>query len=347
MERVKVLIVDDSAFTREVIGAVLSQDREIEIVGEASNGKEAIEKISEFKPDIVTMDINMPVMDGLEAIEQIMAFSAVPILVVTSSQDADIAFKAISKGALEVMPKPEFDNFNNLGFTSKVKLLSKVKVISHIGGRHRRREPVESDYSPQEPLPSSSPIIAIAASTGGPRALSTLLSGLPASFPIPIVIAQHMSDDFISGLVKWLDEISRLTVVMPEGGEKLEPGVVYISPSEKHMRVSSRMRIVFSERQLTDIYFPSCNILLSSVAEFSGASSIGVILTGMGNDGVEGLKKIKKMGGYTLAQDEKSSVVFGMPKMAIEALCIDKVLPIDEISHEIMTIIKYKLSVNV
>ena len=337
MRRVRVLVVDDSSFAREVITGLLSDDVEISVIGEAANGKEALERVKDLKPDLVTMDITMPVMDGLEAIEKIMAFHAVPILVVTSSQDATIAFKAISKGALEVVAKPDIDD-NAQGLCRKVKLLSQVKVISHIGGRYSGAN--ETPPKPRGKSKEPSGVVAIASSTGGPKALSVLLSALPADFPLPVLIAQHMCDGFISGMVRWLNDSCKLEVKTGESGERIVPGTVYLSPSESHMVVTRERRIAMKARGPNTIYSPSCNALLSSVADAYGTGSIGVILTGMGDDGVLGMKRIKGAGGMTLAQDEKTCVVFGMPKVAIESGCIDRIVPIHEMSAEILNLVK-------
>lgn len=337
MKPVKVLVVDDSAFARAFIIDLLSTDSGIQVIGEAADGLEAVKKIPVLKPDIVTMDIQMPVMDGLEAIEQIMSSHAVPILVVTEKSDADTAYKAISKGALEVIPKPDTDSGDSYELISKIRLLSKVKVISHIKGHSGK--PAISDLNTSEHKKSDSDkIVAIASSTGGPKALSVLLSALPEKFPWPIVIAQHIANNFVSGMAEWLDKVVKLKVKLGEQGERIIGGTVYISPSEKHMKIDHTKKIRFKERDPKDIYFPSCNILLSSVANVYKSSSIGVILTGMGNDGIIGMEDIKRAKGITIAQDENSSVVFGMAKVAIENGCIDKVLPLNKIAGEIISL---------
>ncbi|MHB8828112.1 MAG: chemotaxis-specific protein-glutamate methyltransferase CheB [Syntrophales bacterium] len=338
MGQIRVLVADDSELARELIAAILSTDNEIAVVGEAKNGKEAVEKARELKPDIITMDIEMPVMNGLEAIEQIMATNARPILVVTTRGDANTAYVAISKGALDLVVKPDVNLAEAREFIQKIKLLSKIKVITHIGGKHVLRE------RPVEKLPVftgviSDRVIAIVSSTGGPEALSIILSALPETFPCPLVIAQHNSDGFIPGLVEWLKRVSKVKVKVAEEGETIVPGTAYVSPSEKHMEINIMKRVVFVERHPTDLYRPSCDRLLSSVALAYKAKGIGIILTGMGSDGVRGMKQIKDWGGTTIAQDEKTSIVFGMPKVAIESGCIDKILPLDEISREIISLV--------
>ena len=338
MVQIRVLVVDDSDLARELITAILSTDNEIAIVGEAKNGKEAVEKGRELKPDIITMDIEMPVMNGLEAIEQIMATNARPILVVTTRGDANTAYAAISKGALDLVVKPDVNLAEAQEFIQKIKLLSKIKVITHIGGKHVLRE------RSVEKLPvfagvTSDRVVAIASSTGGPEALSIILSALPETFPCPLVIAQHNSDGFIPGLVEWLKRVSKVKVKVAEEGETIVPGTAYVSPSERHMEISILKKVVFVERHPTDLYRPSCDRLLSSVALAYKAKGIGIILTGMGSDGVGGMKQIWEWGGTTIAQDEKTCIVFGMPKVAIESGCIGKILPLDEISREIISLV--------
>ncbi len=337
MDPIRVLVVDDSVFIRDVIASILSTDDDIKVIGEAANGREAVEKVLTLKPDLVTMDIDMPVMSGLEAIEEIMARQPVPILVITSHTDSKTAYSAISNGALEVVEKPEIDSDKTEKFIKNIKLLSKVKVISHIrGSSHRSR--IDNDKKSE----TGKKIIAIASSTGGPRALSTILSNLPENLNIPIVVAQHITDDFVPGMVQWLNEASRLEVRLGKVGEMLKAGKVYISPSENHMEINSQKAIAFVERAQNDIYFPSCDLLLSSVANVYGAGSVGIILTGMGSDGVLGIRKIRDAGGITIAQDEETSVVFGMPKVAIKNGCIDKVLPINDVSGEITHLTRTK-----
>lgn len=335
MSPIRTLVVDDSILAREMIAAILSTDDLIRVIGEAGNGREAVQKVVICKPDVVIMDINMPVMNGFEAIEEIMARQPVPILVVSSADDAKTAYRAISLGALEIMSKSEISVEEPAHLVSKVKNLSMVKVISHIRGVGKGREAGEC------PRPASAGlrrpgIIAIAASTGGPKALSVIIPALPADFPCPIVIAQHIAKDFATGMADWLHKICRLPVKVAEERELISPGVVYLSPAEKHLTLGRDNRVILRAPRPTDIYHPSCDALLSSVAAVYRSKAIGIILTGMGNDGVEGMKSIKAAQGVTIAQDRASSVVFGMPGAAIEGNCIDKVLPLDEIAGEII-----------
>ena len=334
MKEIRVLVVDDSTVARELIMDILSTEKEIKVVGEAANGMEATQKVRDLKPDIVTIDIEVPVMNGIDSIEEIMAANAVPILAVTSRGDTKTAYDAISRGALDLAVKPDISRKGAREFVDKIKLLSKIKVNTRIGRRAMREIKLVGKLSFEGGEVDR--IVAIAASTGGPEALSIILSSLPAGFPCPVVIAQHISDGFVAGMAEWLQKLSKLSVKSPAEGEPLLPGTVYIAPSEKHMEIAGSKTITLAERQENDIYHPSCDRLLSSAARAFGSRSIGVILTGMGRDGAWGMEKIKKAGGTTIAQDEKTSIVFGMPKIAIETGCIDKVLPIEEISGEIV-----------
>ncbi len=351
MSRIRVLVVDDSRLTRDVIRSILTYDSEIEVIGEAGNGRDAVRKVLELGPDVVTMDVEMPVMNGLEAIKEIMAARAVPILVISSLGDARTAYNAISNGALEVLPKTDVDLENPHELISKIKLLSRVKVISHI-----KRMSVASDKDvakPSESRPAQAAafvpqgtgsrrfrIVAIASSTGGPKALAVLLADLPAGFPVPMVVAQHISDGFVAGMVDWLSTLCKLKIKVAEDGDPVLPGTVYVSPSSRHMKIMKGERVKLVDRKPEDIYRPSCDMLLSSVADAYGARSIGVILTGMGDDGVEGMGRIKQAGGLTIAQDEKSSAIFGMPRVAIEKGYADKVLPLERICSTIMNHVK-------
>ncbi|MCP4346908.1 MAG: chemotaxis-specific protein-glutamate methyltransferase CheB [Desulfobacterales bacterium] len=336
MKHIKVLVVDDSALIREHLSDILADDDEIRVIGKAGNGKEAVEMVHELKPDLVTMDIKMPVMNGLEAIENIMAYNALPIIVVTGANDANMAFSAISMGALDVINKADINPEETGKFVSKVKVLSKVKVITHIRGRHGIKAPGHQKLKNREH--GFKKVIAIASSTGGPRALSILLSELPPDFPCPVLIAQHIANGFVPGLKDWLNDICKINVQLGANDESIRGGTVYISPSDKHMKINNTGKIVLSQGQKQDIYVPSCNILLSSAADIYGVNCVGVILSGMGDDGVNGIRKIIEAGGITIAQDEKSSAIYGMPKVAIEKGYINRIISLDKIADELIQI---------
>ncbi len=342
MSRVRVLIADDSQLARAVLRDFLEAEPDMEVVGEACNGLEAVELTRTLKPNIVTMDLEMPVMGGLEAIETIMCSKAVPILVVSARADARNALAALGNGALEVLGKPDCTPAAAAEFVAKVRLLAGVTVVT----RRRRASkadttamapPVTTTLSNLASTPSTGPrkypkVFAIASSTGGPQALVRILTGLPSGFACPVLIAQHISDGFAQGMVDWLGGLCRLPVRLATEGEKLEAGVIYISPSERHFSVTPSGHIALLARGPSDVFRPSCDVLLRAVAQVFGRQAIGIILTGMSSDGAKGIAHIREMGGVTLAQDEATSVVFGMNRVAIEAGDVQQILPLHDIA---------------
>jgi two-component system chemotaxis response regulator CheB len=328
--KIRLLIVDDSAFMREAIKALLESDPQITVVGEAANGREAVAAVLELRPDIVTMDVEMPVMGGLEAIGEIMARRAVPILVITTLSDAQTAFQAIARGALDLMLKSDLRELDGLTFCRKIQLLASIKVITHMRGNGSHHQlPAAGSTTPLHLNPCQ--VFAVAASTGGPAALAFILARLPADFPVPILIAQHIAAGFAPGMVAWLNGLCPLKVKLACAGDRPAPATVLIAPSECHMSVDSERRIFFTDSAATDIYHPCCDLLLTSVAKVYGKDAAGLILTGMGSDGAAGMQKIYAAGGFTLAEDQSSSVIFGMNQVAINAGSVRKVLPLQEI----------------
>lgn len=337
--RVRVLVTDDSLVAREMLTQILQSDTGIEVVGAATNGLEAVEMAAELRPDLITMDIHMPRLDGLGAIERIMAYTPTPILVVSSSVHGEgigRAFDALDLGALEVIKKPEprdWADLDRIGrdVIRKVRILSNVRVITHLRGKHR---------TPAEPLPSvgSRPamrsVVAIGSSTGGPSALLSVLGPLPEDFPVPIVIAQHIADGFVPGLVSWLNAGSRIKVVQGAEGTVVERGTAYVSPTGVNMAlegVTLRLRPPGSGQ----LYIPSADTLFESVAHSHGSRAVGVIMTGMGADGAEGLKLMRNAGAATIAQDEESCTVYGMPKAAVEIGAAEHVVPLSSVAEKL------------
>lgn len=340
---IRVLVVDDSQVARKMLCDILSQDPDLSVIGEAKDGLEAVAKAISLKPDLVTMDIEMPVLNGLEAIERIMAQCPMPILAVTALSGLRMAFKAVSKGALDILEKTDINLDDGAGLIKKVKILAGVDVASYQiamlrSGKIKAEEPAKNKTE-QKPESSYKRIVAIAASTGGPQAISTILSQLPASFPVPIVIAQHVAAGFTEGVTEWLNTCTSLTVKPARHGDIITPGHVYINPSEYLMKVNRQGLIRLFEETPGQLYHPSCDTLLCSVAEAFGKESIGIILSGMGSDGVSGMNSIRSSGGSTLAQDEQSSVIFGMNGLAIKQGAVERVLPLNEISGALMRLI--------
>ena len=340
MPPIKVLVVDDSSSVREVIGCLLEESADIRIIGSAANGREAIEMVTALQPDLITMDLIMPVMDGFEAIERIMATRPTPILVITSCQESSSAFNAIENGALEVISKNDLIAGQAKKLVETVKVLSRVRTITHLRGNRHKSFP---NYAKEHEYENGSgKVIAIAASTGGPNAISTILSLLPQHFPSPILIAQHIDADFVSDMQMWLNGITPLQVKIARADEKISGGIVYLAPGGYHLSLSSHGLIALTQKKQGEFYVPSCNLLLSSAADNYGHNAVGIILSGMSDDGVQGIKAIKRQGGATISQDEKTSVVFGMPKIAIESGCIDYIMPVEKIGEALINIIKVK-----
>lgn len=340
MSVIRVVIADDSQVARDVLRDILSRDGDIDIVGEATNGREAVELARRLAPQLITMDLNMPVMDGLSAIEEIMYTKGVPILVISDRSDAQTAYQALEVGALEVMPKPSLDEADAERLLERVRLLAGVSVITRL----RRRSTVPCPPTVKSPLATTpwgvsrdfQHVIAIACSTGGPQALVRVLRPLPAGFPAPIVIAQHISHGFIGGMAQWLASLCAMPVSVGQEGEQLRPGHIYLSPSESDLCVTPRHRFQLQPSPESSLYHPNCDVLLQSVAEVYGSDAIGIILTGMGRDGVNGMRAIYQAGGATFAQDEASSVIYGMNQEAVQAGVIQYELPLDSLPNRLL-----------
>ncbi|MBI3794914.1 MAG: chemotaxis-specific protein-glutamate methyltransferase CheB [Nitrospinae bacterium] len=338
-----VLIVDDSPLMRDMLADLISMDQGLAVVGMATNGAEAVRMAKELKPDIISMDIRMPVMEGFEAIETIMADSPCPIMVVTDFDSSKTAFSSISKGALDIYPKKNIGENDNGEYVTKLKSLSKVKVIRHLKPSLRLKalqEPREAkEQRAAEAVKAKAvgkyDVVAIASSTGGPRALNAVLSEFKGGLPAPIVVAQHMDDGFVMGFVEWLASSLTMKIRTATNGEDLLNGVVYFAPPGKNIKVAANRRVLLIDRTPKDIFHPSCDMLLSSVAEVYREKSVGVILTGMGDDGAEGIGLIQRAGGLTIAQDEKTSVVYGMPGVTAQKGYADFILPLPEIGRAV------------
>jgi two-component system chemotaxis response regulator CheB len=348
---VKVLIVDDSAFMRSALSNMLSSDPEITIIGSARDGMEAIEKVAQLKPDIVTMDVEMPRMDGITALKHIMANTPVPVIMVSSLtvEGAHVTLEALEHGAVDFIPKNLADLSLNILKLKEI-LIDKIKHLARKGlprrfGRTARPSPsVAVSPSITAHIRTTGErrigLVAIGTSTGGPKALQEILPALPKEFPVPIVVAQHMPPNFTGPFAERLNQLCKLEVREAKEGDMLKPGLILIAPGGGHMRVARKRgietTITISEDRENFIYRPSVDALMSSVAECYPGRALGVILTGMGNDGVKGMIALKKSGGRIFAQNEESCVVYGMPKAVVDAGIADKVLDIEEIAGEIV-----------
>jgi two-component system, chemotaxis family, protein-glutamate methylesterase/glutaminase len=339
-KHVRVVIADDSLVAREMISQILSSDPSIEVVGQAKDGLEAVELVARLRPDLITMDIHMPKLDGLAAIEQIMAYTPTPILVVSSSvrgEGVGTAFDALSLGALEVIKKPEPKDWADLqrighDVIRKVKVLASVRVITHIRGRREHRD---VDYTLSAGRSIRRGIIAIGSSTGGPSALLAVLGRLPKDLKVPVLVAQHIADGFIPGLVGWLNAGCAINIVAAEEGQRPQPGTVYFAHTGSNMIIDAGV-LKFIAPGRGQLYIPSADTLFESVAKCFGERTVGVLLTGMGADGAHGMRQLHDLGAATIAQDESTSMVFGMPKAAIDLGAADDILPVNEIGAAIV-----------
>ena len=320
--KVRVLVVDDSALMRKLIPQMLATDASIDVVGTAMDGSFCLKKIEELKPNVVTLDLEMPGMNGIDALKEIMRREPLPVIVFSShsTDGASVTMKALALGAFDFVTKPR-DASAHMAETSK-ELIAKIKAAAECKLKPR----ILSGLPPKPEKAASakgspSRIVAIGVSTGGPQALEYLLSSLPADFPGAIAIVQHMPDGFTDMFARRLDELSPLRVKEAVSGDLLQPGRVLICPGSRHMRVKRMPMgdiVVLSDDERVNGHRPSVDVLLRSVAEEFRGLAIGVLMTGMGDDGAEGLGAIKKHGGMTIAQSEESCVVYGMPKAAID-----------------------------
>ncbi|KAF0221384.1 MAG: two-component system chemotaxis family response regulator [Geobacteraceae bacterium] len=336
---ISVLLVDDSSLTRAVLRDIFLATDDIVVAGEAKNGEEAVAMIRMLAPDLVIMDLMMPVMDGLAAIEEIMAHFPTPILVLSATLDdreVNRAFIAIKKGALDVMEKPDGADLKlaesfEVRIIEKVRLLAGIKVIRRPVKRHMAAPKITS------PVGGDRNILAIGASTGGPKAVMTIVKRLPAELRATVFIVQHIASGFARGFAKWLDSESRMRVRLAVDGDDFKIGEALVAPNDCHM-VSERGKIRLVQDAPVNCCRPSIDVFFNSLAADQGARVVGVLLTGMGKDGALGLRRIKEQGGVTIAQDKESCAVFGMPKAALELNAVDEVLPLSEIPGAVVRI---------
>ena len=338
--QIKVLVVDDSSLVRKIVTDILGQDPDIRVVGTANNGKSAIMMSQELNPDVITMDIEMPVLDGLAALKHIMATNPKPVIMmsVLTQHGADATFKALELGAVDFIPKPS----SLLSVTVDEigdQLIKKIKSVA--AGRLIKKvspEPV-SKVGKIESKTVSDKIVAIGTSTGGPSALIGIFKAIPEHFPSPVFVVQHMPEGFTAAFAKRLDDSSTLKVKEAEDGDDVLPGHGYVAPGHSHLAIMKNDRTfkirVFKGGKVSG-HMPSIDVLFNSMAENVGSNSIGVIMTGMGRDGAEGLKKIRQIGGYTIAQNEETSVVFGMNRVAVEIGAVNEIVPLGEITSRIV-----------
>ncbi|MBD0258082.1 MAG: chemotaxis response regulator protein-glutamate methylesterase [Cytophagales bacterium] len=354
MQKIKVLIVDDSAVIRQALAAILETDPGVEVIGTAGDPYLAAQKIAQEVPDVITLDVEMPRMDGLTFLRKLMAQHPIPVVIISSltAKGTETAIRALEYGAVEVVPKPQFATSQELQALFRERLIGVVRAAGH--ARLKRRTAVPPAVAPKhsadavmQPAMGSSMIqttekvIAVGASTGGTEALRTFLEALPLDAP-GIVIVQHMPEHFTRSFANRLNELCRVTVKEAENGDSVIRGRALIAPGNQHLllkRSGARYYVELNDGPPVNRHRPSVDVLFRSIARFAGKNAIGILMTGMGNDGAQGLLEMKTAGAHTIAQDEKSCVVFGMPKEAIKLGAADKVLPLDQIAGNMLRMV--------
>lgn len=362
-----VVVVDDSAVQRRFLRGAIDAAPEFDVVGEARNGKEAIALVERLRPQAVVMDLDLPVMGGVEAIERIMATCATPILVYSAfvGEGSKNALEALSAGAVDVLAKPGPNDPGTLeeyadALRQRLRVVSRIRVITHPRGRLRAaggtltgearslvggRRPLSAvplaPVVPDVPVREGIKLLVIGASTGGPHALLSVLSALPADLPQAVLVVQHMAEGFIEGLASWLDQLVPLPVVVGESGRRLEPGTVTIAPSGGNVLVQDdRLRVLVTPPEPGQFHVPGIDATMRSVADALGPDAVGVLLTGMGRDGAEGLLAMRTRGAFTIGQDESSSVVYGMPAAAAALDAVDRQLHVDDIGPTLCDVLR-------
>ncbi len=336
---IRALVAEDSATSRELLVEILRSDPEIQVVGEAKNGLEAVEMTKQLRPDVVTMDIRMPKMDGFEATRQIMVEAPTPIVIVSGSYDVhevEISLHALRLGALNLLAKPRgpeapgFDEHRRR-FVQTIKAMSQVKVVRRWPA-HQETVPVPVARAQHGARPR---VVALAASTGGPPALARILADLPGDFALPMLVVQHISKGFAQGFASWLNTVASVRVKVAEQGEQLCPRTVYVAPDDGHLGLADRSTLAIVQTPPIGGFRPSATFLFESVAKVFGSATLAVILTGMGQDGVAGLRSVRAALGRVIAQDEESSVVFGMPGAAIAQGLADMAVPLSAMAFRL------------
>lgn len=372
MNKIKVLIVDDSIFMRKALESLLSGEPDIEIVGLAKNGKEGVEMAEQFHPDVITMDIEMPTMDGITALELIMKKNPTPVIMVSSltKEGADATLKALDIGAVDFMTK-DSQSFGGAdierGLKDKIRKFARnkgiVRLLTHSSQSHNQPSSYKLTNSFQGQSHVDTPfahasqkgnidgskrvvvnktgikrVVALGTSTGGPQSLQKVIPLLPADLGVPVVVTQHMPPNFTHSLAARLNTLSKVEVVEAQGKEKLEPNVVYIAKGGYHLKFKKVGPSVYTElsTEPSNVFnIPGVDVMVDSIAELYGRECLGVIMTGMGSDGCKGLTNLKRIGGTIIAQNEPSCIVYGMPRAVVEAGIADEIVPLDEIAARI------------
>ncbi len=345
-EQIKVLVVDDSSLVRKIVTDILEKDPEIKVIGTANNGKTALFKNQELDPDVITMDIEMPILDGLATLKQIMSTKPKPVIMmsVLTQHGAEATFKALELGAVDFIPKPStlmsmsVEEIGEL-LVRKVKSVSRSKLNINRIEEEKVKSPASGSDTRTLLKTVSDKIVAIGTSTGGPSALINVFKKFPEKFPSPVLVVQHMPEGFTTAFSKRLNDSSNLEVKEAEDGDDVLPGHGYVAPGHSHMSVVKKgdnYKLKVFKGEKVSGHMPSIDVLFKSVAENAGNRSVGVIMTGMGKDGSEGLLKIKEKGGHTIAQNEETSVVYGMNRVAVEIGAVNEIVTLSEITDKIV-----------
>ena len=351
ISKIKVLIVDDSAVIRRALTTILETDSGMEVIGTAGDPYLAAQKIAQEVPDVITLDVEMPRMDGLTFLRKIMTQHPIPVVIISSltAKGTETAIRALEYGAVEVVAKPQFSTSQELQDLFRERLIGVVRAAGQARLKRRMAAPptvapkLSADAVMQRANGSSmiqttEKVIAVGASTGGTEALRTFLESLPLDAP-GIVIVQHMPEHFTRSFANRLNELCRVTVKEAENGDSVIRGRALIAPGNQHLllkRSGARYYVELNDGPPVNRHRPSVDVLFRSTARYAGKNAVGIIMTGMGNDGAQGLLEMKTAGAYTIAQDEKSCVVFGMPKEAIKLNAADKILPLDQIASHML-----------
>ncbi|MDW8107001.1 MAG: chemotaxis response regulator protein-glutamate methylesterase [Armatimonadota bacterium] len=341
MRKVRVLVVDDSMFMRRMISDLLSQDAAIEVVGTARHGQEGLEKARALRPDVITLDVEMPVMDGVTMLQQLMQELPTPVVMLSSltTEGAEVTLKCLELGAVDFVTKPSGSISLDI-YKISSQIIEKVKAAAQarIATALTTKRSVPAPTPPQPTLrrmASEAPLVVIGASTGGPRALNVVMSGLPAQLHAKVLLIQHMPEGFTRSLAERLDRNSAFTVREAQGGEVLQPGVAYLAQGGKHLKVEQGGKLVLTQDPPVHGVRPAVDVALLSIAQNYSGKVVVAILTGMGTDGAAGVRALHAKGAYTIAEDESTCVVFGMPRAAIQTGCVKRVAPLDKIAEAI------------
>jgi len=350
--QVRVLIADDSAFMRTALSRMVASDPDLWVVGTASNGNEVLDKVVALDPDVITLDVQMPGLDGIETLRCLMARYPRPVIMVSSVtlRDAETTFNALSAGAFDYVPKQLSSTSLDImhireDLVSKIKAAGEVRR-SRVSSATRRRPPSSVGQPSSDVLPSTTSIIALGTSTGGPKALQDILPVLPADLAVPILVVQHMPAGFTGPFAERLNNLCKVAVCEAATGQPAEPGTVYIAPAGLHMTVErggdARAVIRLSVQPEKQLHCPSVDVMMCSAAAAFQSHVFGIIMTGMGSDGALGMKAIHQAGGWTIGQDEESCAVYGMPRACAEQGLLRKVVPLTQIPHEILQATRYR-----